>query len=180
MQPSSLCADDKEEEIDQVIGRYAEMVYRLAVAQVHTAADADDVFQEVFLRYIRKPRRFESEEHRKAWFIRVTINCGKNFWSAAWRRKTVPLQEELSFEMPEDQGLFEALHSLPSKYAAILHLFYYEDLPVETISRMLQLRPSTIRSQLTRGRALLRQQLKEDDEAVEKRIRSPKGELHVE
>ena len=51
---------------------------------------------------------------------------------------------------------------------------------METISRMLQLRPSTIRSQLTRGRALLRQQLKEEDEAVEKRIRSPKGELHVE
>mgnify|MGYP002537126663 CR=1 FL=1 len=59
----------------EAVAQYGSAVYRLAYAMTRSRSDADDVFQEVFLRYIRKPRRFESEEHRKAWFIRVTINC---------------------------------------------------------------------------------------------------------
>lgn len=147
-----------------MVRQYGDMVYRLAMAQVHSGADADDLFQEVFLRYIRKPREFAGEEHRKAWLIRVTINCGKKFWNTAWRRHTVPLSEELAFEAPEDHGLFAALHALPPLYATVLHLFYYEDLPVEAIAGMLKRRASTVRSQLTRGRAMLRKQLEDGEE----------------
>ena len=66
--------------IDQesVIRQYADTVYRLAWAYVRNQADADDVFQEVFLRYVRRAPEFENEEHRKAWLLRVTINCAKS------------------------------------------------------------------------------------------------------
>lgn len=165
MESPSLRTGDREEDIERVVDTYGAMVYRLAVAQVHTAPDADDVFQEVFLRYIRKAPAFESEEHRKAWLIRVTINCARKFWRSAWRRHTVPLEEDIPFEQPEDRGLFEALHTLPGPYAAVLHLFYCEDLPVADIARLLNRRPSTVRSQLTRGRALLRRELEKEEGA---------------
>jgi RNA polymerase sigma-70 factor (ECF subfamily) len=84
--------------IDQTVEKYSDMVYRLAFAQTKSKCDADDIFQEVFLRYM-KADAFENEEHEKAWLIRVTVNCCKRFWSSAWHRHTVPLQEELPFEM---------------------------------------------------------------------------------
>lgn len=85
----SLCTNDC---IDEVIKEYSEMVYRLACSVSQSKTDADDIYQEVFLKYIVKKRIFETEEHRKAWFIRVTINFSKKFKSSAWMRKTVPLE----------------------------------------------------------------------------------------
>lgn len=68
---------DRHDEIKQIIERNGNMVYRLAYAQMKNSADTDDVYQEVFYRYIRKQPVFENEEHEKAWFIRVTVNCSK-------------------------------------------------------------------------------------------------------
>jgi len=79
----------KDDCLESVIEEYSTMVYRLAVSQTGNRTDADDVFQEVFLRYIRRERSFESEEHRKAWLIRVTVNCCKNYFNSAWMKKTV-------------------------------------------------------------------------------------------
>ena len=64
--------------VESVVNKYADMVYRLAFAQVRSKSDADDIFQEVFLRYVRSKPVFENEEHRKAWLIRVTVNCSNN------------------------------------------------------------------------------------------------------
>ena len=67
--------DMSEAEFDAALAQYGDTVYRLAFAYTRNRADADDVFQEVFLRYFRRAPAFETEEHRKAWLIRVTINC---------------------------------------------------------------------------------------------------------
>ena len=64
------------------------MVYRLAFVRTGTKHDADDVFQEVFLRYVKKKPVFVDEEHRKAWLIKVTVNCSNNFWSSLWNKIT--------------------------------------------------------------------------------------------
>lgn len=66
-----------DESIESIIGHYSQMVYRLAFARVGNKYDADEVFQEVFLRYVRKNPKFNDEEHRKAWLIKVTVNCSK-------------------------------------------------------------------------------------------------------
>ncbi|MBQ2448575.1 MAG: hypothetical protein II270_00910 [Peptococcaceae bacterium] len=76
-----------------MIVSYGNMVYRLAYARMQNRHDADDIFQEVFLRYIRRAPVFESYEHGKAWFLRTTINCCKNMWMSAWRRKTTALTD---------------------------------------------------------------------------------------
>ena len=126
--------------------------------------DAEDIFQEVFLRYFRSAPVFSEEEHRRAWLIRVTVNCAKKFWTSAWMRRTVPLEEaEGLFQETEDTLLWEQLQLLPGQYRAVLHLFYYEQLSVGEIGKLLGEKPATVRTQLTRARRLLRKQLKEEE-----------------
>ena len=79
---------DLQAETDRIVDTYSDMVYKLAYAQVRNKNDADDIYQEVFLRYVRKKPAFESTENEKAWFIRVTVNCCKNFWNTPFRKHT--------------------------------------------------------------------------------------------
>ena len=153
----SLRTDD---DIERVMKQYADLVYRVAFSQTQNKNDADDVFQEVFLRYIKRNSAFESEEHEKAWLIRVTINCSKKLWNSAWFRHTVGFDQELVFEMPEENDISNALSQLPSIYRSVIHLFYYEDMSVAQISDVLGMKESTVRTRLTRARELLRTKLK--------------------
>ncbi|WP_312281321.1 sigma-70 family RNA polymerase sigma factor [Oscillibacter sp.] len=148
--------------VENVIKFYGNMVYRLAFARAGTRHDADDIFQEVFLRYIKKQPVFENEDHRRAWFIKVTVNCSKKLWGSAWKRKTVPLEETLQFETKEDTDLYNELQQLPATYREVIHLFYYEDMSTEEIARILKRKSATVRTQLTRARALLKNLLKEE------------------
>ena len=148
--------------LESAVRLYSNMVYRLAFSQTRNKSDADDIYQEVFFRYIRKKPQFETEEHRKAWLIRVTVNCCKKIWASAWMRKMVPLEDTITFEMGEENNINYELRKLPMKYRAVIHLFYYEDLSIEEISKALNQNPSTIRTQLTRARCKLKKVLKED------------------
>ncbi|MHC1723592.1 MAG: RNA polymerase sigma factor [Aminipila sp.] len=159
MENQSLNIDDC---IENVVNRYSNMVYRLAFAQTRNKSDADDTFQEVFMRYIKRKPVFETEEHRKAWLIRVTINCSKKLWTSTWRKRTEELDESIVFKMEEEKNLHYELKKLPVKYRAVIHLFYYEDLSIEEVSKILKRKPSTIRTQLTRGRRMLKEILKEE------------------
>lgn len=143
-----------------VIETYFNMVYKIALSQTKDRTAADDVTQEVFLRYLKNKTEFENEEHRKAWLIRVTINCSKDVFSNAWAKKTVPLSEELVFESEETGEVYETVLELPEKYRSVIHLFYYEDMSVEEIAGALNRSPSAVKSQLFRGRELLRKKLK--------------------
>ena len=67
--------EEKRQRDEEIVARQGPRVYRLAFAQLRSKADAEDVFQEVFLRYVEKEPAFESQEHEKAWFLRVTLNC---------------------------------------------------------------------------------------------------------
>lgn len=160
MEKQSLRTDDCPQ---SVIEYYSSMVYRLAFARTGTKHDADDVFQEVFLRYIKRNPCFEQEEHRKAWFLRVTINCCNNFWGSLWRKKTGELTADIEFETRENLELYTELQKLPPKYRELIHLFYYEDMSLEEISLLLGRKNSTVRTQLTRARAMLKEFMREED-----------------
>lgn len=160
MNQQSLRMDDCTE---KVIRYYSDMVYRLAFARTGTKHDTDDIFQEVFLRYVKKNPVFVDEEHRKAWFIRVTINCSNSFWSSLWNKKTQELNDEILFETKESINLYSELQQLPPKYREVIHLFYYENMSLEEISIALNRKNSTVRTQLTRARAMLKSFMKEED-----------------
>jgi RNA polymerase sigma-70 factor (ECF subfamily) len=155
----SLRTDDCAAEVLQ---KYSDMVYRLAFAQTKNKHDAEDVYQEVFVRYISKPRIFENEEHRKAWFIRVTIQRSRSFWAKLSRFKTVPLEEsgDIAAETRIEDDISEYLSLLPEKYRPVIYLFYCEDLSTKQIAEILGANDATIRTWLKRARNILKQKLK--------------------
>ena len=140
------------------------MVYRIAYRYVKNSIDTDDVFSEVFLAYFKKERTFESEEHRKAWLIRVTINCAKDF--LAQRSQLQQLNEEM---MPDHTApntdvhmdLHAAIEQLRPDYREVIKLYYLDELSVKEIAQILNKNENTIKTQLSRARDILRTILEE-------------------
>ena len=133
------------------------------------AADAEDAAQEALLRYHISEKQFESEQHIRAWLLRVAINCAKNVSRSFFRRNTVPLEDymdSLEFDSGESREIFREVMSLPETYRLVIHLYYYEDYTVAEIGRILGLTESNVKVRLSRGRQLLKKALQEvwDDE----------------
>lgn len=147
---------------EDAVRHWGPAVYRMAYAMVRSRHDADDVFQEVFLRFHRSAPQFESEEHRKAWLLRVTVNCARSLTASPWRRRTVPLEDVYPCEDPVESAVSEALSHLDGKYRAVVHLHYYEGYSTDEIAQLLRRRPSTVRAQLARARRKLSELLKEE------------------
>lgn len=154
--------EEKRQRDEEMVARQGPRVYRLAFAQLRSKADAEDVFQKVFLRYVEKEPAFESQEHEKAWFLRVTLNCCRNVWRAPWHKRHVPLDESLPFETRDQWGLHQELLKLPPKYRVVLHLFYWEDLPAAEIGRITGAKPAAVRQRLKRARAMMKEILEEE------------------
>ncbi len=155
---------DFSKSAEEVIRRNSDMVYRLAFSQMKNKDDADDVYQEVFCRYIKKKQKFESEEHEKAWFIRVTLNCSKTVLKSFWKTKISELDENMELINIEKKDLSHALLKLPKRYNAVIHLFYYEDLSVEEISEILKTSKANVRMLLTRSRRALKEILERSND----------------
>lgn len=153
-------------DMEQVIHRYQNMVYGLALARTNSPADADDVFQEVFLACFRSGKIFRDEEHRKAWLLRTTVNISRRYTASTWRRKTVPLSERedgpVLFREPEEELVWEAVQKLEETYRLPIYLFYFQELSTEEIAKALSIRPGAVRMRLSRGRDMLREMLKGD------------------
>lgn len=158
---------DKNNHISEIINTYSDMVYKLALARTKNKFDADDVFQEVFMRYMKHYHKLTSNEHIKAWLIRVTINCSNNIFNSSWFKKTVlfknslkdNLIDDLNFTTEENKEVYYSVLELPKKYRTVIHLFYYEDMSIIEISKALEIKEGTIKSQLHRGRNLLKEVL---------------------
>lgn len=153
---------EQEPDWEEVLYRYQDMVYHLALVHTKSATDADDVFQEVFLRLVRKNPAFESEDHRKAWLIRTTLNCCNSFWNSAWKRRTVSMEEcgdAIDIAHWGEGGVLELIDELPPRYRTVIHLFYYEDMPIEQIGRALKISYNAAAKRLSRARELLRKKL---------------------
>lgn len=151
--------------VDETFQKYGDRIYLAAFSICRNRADADDVVQDTLIRYHSLSKEFESEQHLKAWLLRVAINRAKNITASFWRKNTVQWDdytEEPAFEMPEDSRLFEAVMRLPEKYRGVIHLFYYEDYSVEEIANILRRPAGTVKSQLNRGRKLLKIMLQEE------------------
>jgi RNA polymerase sigma-70 factor (ECF subfamily) len=148
-----------DEYIQHVLDKYSTMLIKLAFTYVKNRADAEDMIQDVFVSLMKRTTGFESEEHEKAWLVRVTINKCKNHLKSSPNRLHVPLDEEVSYLPPEQSEVLSVVLSLPSKYRTVLHLFYYENYSMNEIAKMLSKRPATIGTWLSRGRNLLKTKL---------------------
>ncbi len=150
--------------MQELFEKYQDNLYIIAFNVCKNAEDAKDVVQDTFIQYYSLKKEFESEQHIRAWLIRVAINKAKNMNHTFWRRNKVPLEdymETLVFQTPESEELFETVMNLPEKYRIVIHLFYYEDYSVREIAGILKLSESNVKVRLSRGRMLLREQLQE-------------------
>lgn len=137
-------------------------IYSIAYTYVHNVHDADDITQEVFMKYLNSSDTFQTLDNEKYWLIRVTINTAKSFLKKAWKNK-VSLDDELinrvgSPDKKESNNeMFEIVYSLPQKYKEVIVLYYYEDLKINEIAKTLKISESNVKKRLERGRNLIKE-----------------------
>ncbi|MCI9488911.1 MAG: sigma-70 family RNA polymerase sigma factor [Dorea sp.] len=151
-----------EDEVNQAVERYADMVQRVCLYHLKNQTDTEDVFQNVFLKYMLHEERFLDQEHEKAWLLRVTINACRDYLRNFFRRNTVSLdvlKEAEAEERKDYREVLEAVMSLPAKYKDAIYLHYYEGYSAAEIGRILGKKENTIYSQLSRARGMLRDKL---------------------
>ncbi|MBP5554043.1 MAG: sigma-70 family RNA polymerase sigma factor [Lachnospiraceae bacterium] len=149
-------------DIMEICTKYGDRLYAAAFNITRQRQDAEDAVQEALLRLFRSDKEFESEEHIKAWLIRVTINIAKSTCTSFWHRNRVPYEdymEEIPFEDESDRDLMEAVLSLPDKYRIIVHLYYYEGYKTREIAGILKLSENTVKTRLLQSRKLLKTKL---------------------
>ena len=156
----------RREEAARLVEAHGQAVYRLAYARTGSREDAEDITQETFLRLVRASPAFRDEAHCRAWLLHVAMNCTQSLFRRPGRRKDLPLEEAANAAAPEGErgDVLEAVLALPEQYRAPVHLFYYEELTVEQIAKILGLREGAVRTRLSRARGMLRDMLKEDEE----------------
>ncbi len=150
---------------EAAVREHGPSVYRLAFSQLRSRQDAEDVYQEVFLRYVEKAPAFQSQEHEKAWLLRVTLNCCRDVFRAPWRKRNVPLDEaqDLPFTTQAEWDLHRELMKLPKRDRAVLHLVYWEGLSTAEAASILNCKPAAFRQRLVRARAKLKKILDEEE-----------------
>ena len=149
-------------DIMEICTKYGDRLYAAAFNITRQRQDGEDAVQEALLRLFRSDKEFESEEHIKAWLIRVTINIAKSTCTSFWHRNRVPYEdymEEIPFEDESDRDLMEAVLSLPDKYRIIVHLYYYEGYKTREIAGILKLSENTVKTRLLQSRKLLKTKL---------------------
>lgn len=153
-----------EQELERLAERYADMIYRIALNDTRSPADAEDILQEVLLALFTAAPAFESPEHEKRWLIRVTLNKGKNHRRSLLRRATLPLEEADGYlsQEPDHRALREAVAALPRNQRRAVDLYYYEGYSTGEIAAILHAKEATVRTWLRRGRQRLKEYLTEE------------------
>ncbi len=149
-------------DFDRICEKYGDRLYAAAFQICRQPQDAEDAVQEALLRLYNSDKEFESEEHTKAWLIRVTVNAAKSIRRLFWNRNRTSYEDyldSLTFEEPSDRTLMDEVLALPEKYRIVIHLHYYEGYKVSEIAGILELSENTIKTRLFNGRKILKTRL---------------------
>lgn len=151
-----------KEEFERVACENVQRLYAHAAVLLRSASDAEDAAEEALYRLFKRKKPFESEEHCKAWLIRVTVNASLKILRRRKRFSDDP--EELEkitrqFEYPEQSELFEAVSRLDNKYKTVILLYYYENMSAVEIARALKISVTAVTTRLDRARKQLKAKL---------------------
>ncbi len=165
----------EESNYSKMVEKYSDMVYRIAFNYMKNQEDAEDVYQNVFLKLLTK-KHLKDTEHEKRWLIRVTINECHSLYRSPWKRRrqecdnlnTLLESQQTERYLINDQALSDAivdvtqlLKSIPEKYSIVLYLYYYEEYSTKEIAEILHRNESTVRTQLMRGKEILKKKMEE-------------------
>ncbi len=153
-------------DIEKAIDDYSDMVYRIAITRVRKKEIAEDVYQEVFLRLNRSIEKIESEDHLKNWLIKVTINCTKDELMSKWNyMDEIPdnysdiSSTDSGFKSNDAEMVFNEVQKLEEKYRTVIYLFYYEDMKISDIAKLLETNESTVKTRLMRAKNILKERI---------------------
>ena len=151
--------DEKRNYITDIVIKYSKTVSRVAFAYTKNVCEAEDITQDVFVQLLISNIKFESEQHIKAWLIRVTINKSKNTLRNSWYSKRSNMPDDLSYISNEYNYIIDEILNLDIKYRLPIHLYYYEGYSIKEIAEILKIKVSTAGSRLDRGRKILRKSI---------------------
>lgn len=156
---------DPHDNITAALQKHSAMVYRICFMYLKSREEAEDALQEIFLRYIQADKKFENDEHEKAWLCKVSFNLCKDILKSS-RNKVLSIDSipEPTYENSETNTVLDAVLSLPAKYKEVIYLHYYEDYSASQIAKLTKCSENAVYSQLSRGRKILRERLGDDFE----------------
>jgi len=142
---------------EDAIEQFGDTIYRVAMNMLKNEPDTQDVFQDVFLRFVKHKKKFASLEHAKAWFIRVTINCCKDFFRKQKNHHDLDSARDIKATATKQYGMTEHVWELDEKYRIVIHLHYYEQYKISEIAELLKENENTIKTRLSRARKILKE-----------------------
>ena len=155
-----------ETEVNRAVEEYADMIRRVCFYHLKNRADSEDVFQEVFLKYMLHEEPFSDKDHERAWLLRVAINACKDYLKSFFRRNVISMEliNEMEAEIQDGhREVLDAVLSLPKKYKDVIYLHYYEGYSAPEIGKILNKKENTVYSLLSRGRNLLKDFLTDEE-----------------
>ena len=137
---------------------YKDMIYSIAYTYTHNRSDAEDICQDVFIKYLNSSVEFKTLDNEKYWIIRVVINTSKSYLKKSWKEKVI-LNYEIVSAGPSDVNskMFELIHGLSNKYKEIIVLYYYENLKIDEISKILHITKDNAKKRLQRAREMIKE-----------------------
>ena len=155
---------------EEVVQTYENLLYRAALHITGNRDDALDMVQETLIKWITSRPDFASDEHEKAWLLRVVMNLSRNLVGSMAKKSAVELLDIYPAENKEEESVMQEVLDLPENLRAVIYLYYYEGYNTTEIAEILQENASTVRTWLSRGRERLRKVLKEEGESIHERL----------
>lgn len=151
-----------EEDLKRVIELYGDMIQRICFLYLKQESDVEDIFQNVFLKYMKSLVEFKDLEHEKSWFIRVTMNACKDFLGSWFHKKVDLTMSFQKFQIENhtvEYDMIQAISLLEQKYRNVIYLYYYEGYSMKEIADILHKKENTIYTWHSRAKEMLKKQL---------------------
>ena len=146
-------------EIAKLYDIYAQDVFRLALSYLRNNQDAEDICHSVFLTLIEKDITLHPGKE-KTWLLKCAANACKDQLKSFWKKKREELDENMVFTDNRDRELWAVVGTLPPKYRAVAHLYYYEGYSQEEIAKILGITRTAVQTRMQRARTMLEKELK--------------------
>lgn len=149
----------EKQEVARLYDTYSRDVFRLALSYLRSTQDAEDICQSVFLKLLETNTTLLSQKE-KAWLLKCTANACKNHLKSFWKQHTEELHDNMVFCDQKDRELWAVVGTLPPKYRAVVHLYYYEGYQQDEIAGILGITRTAVQTRMQRARQILEKELK--------------------
>lgn len=152
-----------DDDFIRALDRNSQRLFLIALSFTKSGCDSEDIIQNVFIKLWKYNKEFSDDEHLDKWLTIVCVNESKNYIKSPFRyNKDIDDYDFVSnakFDSEAQIDLYNAVMSLSKKERTVIHLFYYEDLSIKEISKILKIKESTVKTRLSRARTHLKEKL---------------------